>query len=835
MFWWWVVGAVTAAVSYVAVKKAKDAAAEAERAAEEARNRGILLNKDSNIADIPVIYGERKVGGTRVFRASGGGTKNEYQYIVLVLGIGEVESIGDIYLDDTLSTDSKYSGHVTINKYVGTDNQTADSMFTAAGIGWTSAHRLRGVAYLAVRLKWNSDVFTGTPTITAIVKGRKVYDPRTTTTAYSTNPALCLRDYLTNTRYGKGLAASDINDTLFNAAANKCDEQIYHYSGATQTAIFECNAVIDTGRTLFDNTKVLRSGMRAFMPFQNGQYGLVIDDEGSSTFSFNLDNIIGSLSINSESKSNKYNRVIATFVNPDANWQSDQVQWPPVDSAEEATYLSEDNNVVLEGQINLETVTNPYLAEDMAEITVKRSRNAKGVRFKATSEALNVTVGQIIDITHPSPGWTAKPFRVINLALLSDGTVTIDAIEHQDTIYPWSMKTEADEYPDTNLPDPTVAEKPGVPTATEELYVTKQGAGVKAKVEVTWAASDDAFAREYEVQYKENGETKWHHAGNVSDTDIDILDITPGRYYFRVRMINTIGIRSAWSTTPAIEIFGLAAKPAALANVSLQNVSSLTVVSWDQSTDLDVRIGGYIEVRHSSLTTGATWSDSVSIGNSKLNGTATVAVLPFQPGTYLVRATDSSGVQSDVASVVNEGDTLQSFTSVGQVQEHPSFPGTFDDTIKVGSILKLEGQDDIDDWGNIDDVTNFDVGPGGIDTGGVYYFSTVIDAGTIKRQQVTRHIKSVITQPLDDIDSRTGNIDDWADFDGTGTANGDCKVYVAHTNDDPSGSPTWSGWELLNVNEYNKRAFKFKAELSVSDLAYNIEISELSVSAKELP
>lgn len=834
MFWWYVVAAISAAVSYVAVKKAKDAAAEAERAAEEARNRGILLNKDSNIADIPVIYGERKVGGTRVFRASGGGTKNEYQYIALVLGIGEVEAIGDIYLDDTLSTDAKYSGLVTINKYVGTDDQTADSMFTGASIGWTSAHRLRGIAYLAVRLKWDSDVFSGTPTITAIVKGRKVFDPRTSTAAYSVNPALCLRDYLTSARYGKGLATSAINDTLFNAAATKCDEQISHYSGATQTAIFECNAVIDTGRTLFDNTKVLRSGMRAFMPFQNGQYGLVVDDEGSSTFSFNLDNIIGSLSINSESKSSKYNRVIATFVNPDANWQTDQVQYPAVDSADEATFLAEDNGIVLEGQINLETVTNPYLAEDMAEIALKRSRDAKAVRFKATSEALNVTVGQIVDITHPSPGWVSKPFRVMNMALLSDGTVTLDAIEHQDSIYPWSEKTEADDYPDTNLPDPTVVEAPGVPTATEEIYVTKQGAGVKVKVEVSWLAADDAFAREYEVQYKENGETKWHHTGTVSDTDIDIFDISPGRYYFRVRTINTLGVRSTWSTSPAIEVFGLAAAPDALTGFSAQNVSSLTVLTWDQSTDIDVRIGGYIEVRHSSLTTGAGWSDSVSVGNSKLNGTATVAVLPFQPGTYLIRATDSSGTQSSVSSIVNLGDTAQAYSTVGTVQAHPTFSGTHSDTIVSGAIMKLEGQDDIDDWGNIDDVVNFDIGPGGIDTGGTYTFSAGIDAGTVKRQQVTRHIKSIITQPLDLVDSRTGNIDDWADFDGTGTANGDCKVYVRHTNDDPTGSPTWSEWELLNVNEYNKRAFEFKAELSVSDLAYNIEISELSVTAKEV-
>jgi predicted phage tail protein len=47
--------------------------------------KGILLNKQSNDANIPVIYGERMIGGTRVFHETSG-TDNElfiygYYYI----------------------------------------------------------------------------------------------------------------------------------------------------------------------------------------------------------------------------------------------------------------------------------------------------------------------------------------------------------------------------------------------------------------------------------------------------------------------------------------------------------------------------------------------------------------------------------------------------------------------------------------------------------------------------------------------------------------------------------------------------------------------------------
>ena len=116
--------------------------------------QGTLINKQSNVEPLPVIYGERKIGGTRVFIASSG-SNNTYLYIVLALCEGEVNQIGDVYINDVVSTDTKYSGLVTINKYVGTDGQTADSMLTSAGIGWTSSHILKGVAYLAVRLTYN--------------------------------------------------------------------------------------------------------------------------------------------------------------------------------------------------------------------------------------------------------------------------------------------------------------------------------------------------------------------------------------------------------------------------------------------------------------------------------------------------------------------------------------------------------------------------------------------------------------------------------------------------------------------------------------------------------
>ena len=417
------------------------------------RYSGTLLNKQSNNAQIPVIYGQRRVGGTRVFMATSG-TDNAYLYLVLVLCEGEIQECGDVYINDVISTDSRYSGLVTINKHLGSDSQTADTMLTGAGIDWTTNHRLRGLAYIACKFKWDANVFGSLPTIHCDIKGRKVYDPRNSTTAYSTNPALCWRDYLTNSRFGKGLAAGSIDDTAVTAAANKCDTLVTPYTGASQIKLFECNAIIDTSRSIIDNCRVLLSGMRGLMPYSEGKYGVIVEDQkvGSTAFDFTEDHIIGGISIESERKKDKYNRVIATFANPAKGWQSDNIEWPKTNSTDHNTYLSEDNSTELVGRIDLPTITSPYTAEDIAELVVKRSRDALKVGLVVTSEGLKCSVGDIISITHSTCGWSAKEFRIMAVTLNPDCSVQLECLEHQDNIYPWGTKSEEASTPDTNLP-----------------------------------------------------------------------------------------------------------------------------------------------------------------------------------------------------------------------------------------------------------------------------------------------------------------------------------------------------------------------------------------------
>jgi len=61
--------------------------------------QGVLVNKESNNAQIPVVYGERKLGVTRVYVETSG-SDNQYLYVAASLCEGEIESIEKIFIDD---------------------------------------------------------------------------------------------------------------------------------------------------------------------------------------------------------------------------------------------------------------------------------------------------------------------------------------------------------------------------------------------------------------------------------------------------------------------------------------------------------------------------------------------------------------------------------------------------------------------------------------------------------------------------------------------------------------------------------------------------------------
>ena len=130
-----------------------------------------------------VVYGKVRVGGSVVFITNSNANKNLYLVIAFAgHGIEDYESIwfNDQKVWENGSFLSNWGSYANFGIHKGFQS-ASDSVLTAASNDWTSTHVLNGIAYLRVRLVWDEDrkMFpNGVPNISAIIKGRKVYDPR---------------------------------------------------------------------------------------------------------------------------------------------------------------------------------------------------------------------------------------------------------------------------------------------------------------------------------------------------------------------------------------------------------------------------------------------------------------------------------------------------------------------------------------------------------------------------------------------------------------------------------------------------------------------------------
>jgi len=282
-------------------------------------------------------------------------------------------------------------------------------------------------------------------------------------------------------------------------------------------------------------------------------------------------------------------------------------------------------------------------------------------------------------------------------------------------------------------------------------------------------------------------------------------------------------------TTLTQEIAGLTAAPSDVSGLALQAMTT-ALLTWDASPDLDVTIGGHIRIRHSSKTSGAAWSDGVSMGN--LPGNATSAMLALLQGTYMAKWSDSSGSESSNAvSVVTTAPNVIQLNAVASSVQEPSFPGTHSNTfVDDSGHLELTGTSLIDaeltlmdTWGKVDTL-------GGVASSGTYTFDNYVDLGAVYTSRITAALQSIVIATDDTIDDRVKLIDVWTNFDGTDNTEASAQLQVRITNDDPASAPTWSGWTPFTFGDYSARALDFRLVLTSTATNRNIEVSVLSVA-----
>jgi hypothetical protein len=342
---------------------------------------------------------------------------------------------------------------------------------------WTSDHKLSGIAYVYVRLTWDTEKYpSGIPNISAVIKGKKVLDTRTSTTAYSANPALCLRDYLTDSALGMGMDATEIDVTSINAAANICDEQVEILPitvPANYENRYECNGVIATSAAPDENIGKLLSAMGGLIAYSGGKIVTYAGGYRIPTVTLDEKHFVGPLNVQTRTSArDRVNTVKGVYVSETNAWQVSD--FPSISSV---TYTTADGGVKFIRDVVLPFTTSPSCAQRLGVIELRRAREEITFTARFRLEAMQVRAGDTVMITNAKLGWSSKVFEVMEWHFASDGNppqlfIDMTLRETASSVYSWTVGDQiaVADAANTTLPNPFTLDAPSESGANGRRY-----------------------------------------------------------------------------------------------------------------------------------------------------------------------------------------------------------------------------------------------------------------------------------------------------------------------------------------------------------------------------
>jgi hypothetical protein len=549
----------------------------------------ILANESGGSAGLPIVYGRRLIGARRIYMNVT--DDNKKLHMVMALAEGEIGRIRKVYLNDTLVIDTTISGatksgsvtngeiisgtdnvivsekhrnNIRFEYRLGSESQPAFSYLTGKASEWASTAQCKGIALAYFEFNFNRDVYTGVPTITVEIDGKKIKKVENLTSTYSiayrsntadqiqytdssndsygASPPDVLYDYLTNDLYGKAISPGSIDIQSFIDAKNYCAKtKTATFSGSSKTFTqYFINGHIEIDDTLYNNVKRILGCFQGYLIFSNGKYSLKINRErlgseltASNLFLFDESNIIGKYDLQLGDKQTRFNRIKTSFWDRDNKYATNMMYY------ENADYVTRDNDLVLERDIELPMVTDARNAYYIGALILNQSRYQMSINFTAVYTAFECEVGDIVRITHPNLGFTEKLFRIMSMGMNLDGTIQITALEFGDEVYTITELPEILLPGSVTLPDHTTVTPPTGLTASTEVLT--QGDGTKiVNITTSWTASTDGFIDHYEVRL--TGDSTAYYTTRA--TSLVMGPLANGTYNIGVTAVNIYGARS---------------------------------------------------------------------------------------------------------------------------------------------------------------------------------------------------------------------------------------------------------------------------------------------------
>lgn len=438
---------------------------------EAARNK--LLTVRATVQPQGYTYGQDMLSGPLIFANTAGNSNNDLHRVVALHG-REIEEFLAYRIDDTdivvgadiaaetgVVSGGRFQDVLTIDVRHGTATQAAITAMTSAfGSLWTAAHRCRtwSLLYTKMTLEGNNTAYeNGIPqNLRALCKGHKVYDPRLdstqpggaspgphradddTTWEYSTNPALCLADFLIWEEVGMGEETDRIDYSLVMIAADICEEQVPIPPCASPQVSFQdrytCNLTFFATANRGEIKEMLETAMLGRSVFSQGQWRIWAGAAQTPDVVLTEANLAGPIQMQASSGSQeRYNRVRGKFIDPTRDYSANA--YPEIRNA---GFEASDTEVRYQ-ILDINSCNNSFEAQRDAIIRLRQSRNQRIIVWAGNWSCFRIQPGTIVQLNVAELGLNTSPLTkwfVTEWSLQADGSgVSLTMVEENDSVW----------------------------------------------------------------------------------------------------------------------------------------------------------------------------------------------------------------------------------------------------------------------------------------------------------------------------------------------------------------------------------------------------------------
>ncbi|CAH9015298.1 TMhelix containing protein [Vibrio phage 489E54-1] len=477
-----------------------------------------------------MIYAEEQEGD----KENDDGTYDEYLYMAVGMCNHPIHEVHNIYLNETLI--SEFGDNVDYKFH--NNPTTVDQYLVDNSPSWKTDMIGKGTSWLRLGMRFDRDKFAnGVPTPRIELSGEnRIWDPRDGRVTYTNNAALVIADYMIRYRnYSRDRIITQGFGSFIDAA-NLCDETVTNPDGSpgkryTINGLFNMDE--KPGQVLDDmlaacGGQLVRIG---------GKIGLLpAAYYGPATFTITGSDLLDDSSVQLQpepSYGDSVNTVKGTFVDPTQNYV--ETDYPTVS---DANALARDGGE-LSTDLNFRYVTDPYQAQRLADIELRRSISGGSVIVKTNLRGLYARLGRVIKLDIKELGIVGE-YRVVNASNHVMNGVELSLMRDSIDIYDDATGEPFVPPPLTNLPTGGVAPPTGVQFLVDSIGEVVQG-------QIQWQVNAPQYASN-DVRIKKTSDNKLIQVGSSIGNTYKINGLPADNYTVEVRTVDMRGAVSTWAS-----------------------------------------------------------------------------------------------------------------------------------------------------------------------------------------------------------------------------------------------------------------------------------------------